>query len=110
MTSTETSPFVRLRVELVLEITDPGELRRTAYERIEGDAGMPVEERGHARITAESDEAEALAYLIDPFDLVDEVAGVELAQASWSCERIDYDPGAAEWTDEFVDDMDDEEE
>ena len=37
------------------------------------------------------DTAEALAYLVDPFDLVSEIPGVELAQASWSSEQIDYE-------------------
>ena len=46
------------------------------------------------------DDAEALAYLVDPFDLVGEVPGVELAQASWSSEPIDYDPDAVDWADE----------
>ncbi len=38
------------------------------------------------------DTAEALAYLVDPFDLVGDVPGTDLAQASWSAERVDYDP------------------
>ncbi|CAM5514228.1 DNA primase OS=Streptomyces griseomycini OX=66895 GN=FHS37_001350 PE=4 SV=1 [Streptomyces griseomycini] len=44
----------------------------------------------------DGDTAEALAYLIDPFGLVGEVPGVELQQASWSGERIDYDPDSPE--------------
>jgi hypothetical protein len=43
------------------------------------------------------DTAEALAYLVDPFDLVSQVPGVELQQASWSSERIEYDPDSPEW-------------
>ncbi|MFD5392441.1 hypothetical protein ACFWMG_47535 [Streptomyces sp. NPDC127074] len=109
MTSTETSQFVRLRVELVVEITDPDVLRRATYERIDGDASLAAEERGHARRMVESDEAEALAYLVDPFEMVEEVPGVELAQASWSSEHIDYDPRAAEWSGAFAElDEDDE--
>ncbi|MEU2212707.1 MULTISPECIES: hypothetical protein [Streptomyces] len=103
MTSTETSRFVRLRVELVVELTDTDRLRRAAYERIDGDESMAEEERGHARRMVESDEAEALAYLVDPFELVEQVPGVELAQASWSSEHIDYDPHAAEWSGAFGD-------
>ncbi|NUH41512.1 hypothetical protein HUF15_33080 [Streptomyces samsunensis] len=103
MTSTETSRFVRLRVDLVVEIADPGQLRRATYEQIDGDESLAEEERGHARRMVESDEAEALAYLVEPFELVEEVPGVELVQASWSSEHVDYDPRAAEWSGAFVD-------
>ncbi|WP_413799705.1 hypothetical protein [Streptomyces iranensis] len=103
MTSTETSHFVRLRAELVVEIADADRLRRAAYERIDGDESMAAEERGHARRMVESDEAEALAYLVEPFELVEEVPGVELAQASWSSEHVDYDPRSAEWSGAFAD-------
>ncbi|MGW1880922.1 hypothetical protein [Streptomyces sp. NPDC001970] len=97
MTTSETSRYVRLHVELVLEIAEPEELTGAALERVDGDEYMPGDERSHARSTVREDSAEALAYLIDPFDLVSEVPGVELAQASWSCEQIDYDPDAEEW-------------
>ncbi|AQA12339.1 MULTISPECIES: hypothetical protein [Streptomyces] len=103
MTSTETSRFVRLRVDLVVEIADPDQLRRATYEQIDGDESLAEEERGHARRMVESDEAEALAYLVEPFELVEEVPGVELVQASWSSEHVDYDPRAAEWSGAFVD-------
>jgi hypothetical protein len=108
MTSPEASRFVRLRVELVLEIKDSDELRQAAYERIDGDAAMSDEERAHARSTAGTDEAEALAHLIDPFDLVDEVSGIELAQASWTSEWVDFDPDVPGWRDDFGDDMDED--
>ncbi|MER7035373.1 hypothetical protein ABT334_30775, partial [Streptomyces albidoflavus] len=39
-----------------------------------------------------------IASLIDPFDLVKEVPGIELAQASWAGETIEYDPEAEDWT------------
>lgn len=88
---------MRLRVELVLEIEDPEALTGAALERIAADEFMPDEERAHARSSVREDEAEALAYLVDPFDLVAEVPGVDLAQASWSSEQIDYDPDDEEW-------------
>ncbi|MFD4143976.1 hypothetical protein [Streptomyces sp. NPDC058572] len=97
MTTSETSQYVRLHVELVLEIQDPGALTGAALERIADDEFMPDEERAHAGATVREDGAEALAYLVDPFDLVGEVPGVELAQASWSSEQIEYDPDAEEW-------------
>ncbi|MFI2346638.1 hypothetical protein ACH492_06170 [Streptomyces sp. NPDC019443] len=97
MTTSETSRYVRLRVELVLEVGDPGELTGAALDRIAADEFMPDEERTHAESAVREDEAEAIAYLVDPFDLVSDVPGVELAQASWSSEQIDYDPDAEDW-------------
>ncbi|MDF6044484.1 hypothetical protein LRD69_20535 [Streptomyces sp. JH14] len=96
MSTSETSRFVRLRVEMVLEITDAEALSGTALESIAAEYGEPDGESADERMQAESavreDGAEALASLVDPFDLVGEVPGVELAQASWSSEIIDYDP------------------
>ncbi|MFF4234153.1 hypothetical protein [Streptomyces sp. NPDC001820] len=97
MTTSETSRYVRLRVELVLEVGDSGALTGAALDRIAADEFMPDEERAHAESAVREDEAEAIAYLVDPFDLVSDVPGVELAQASWSSEQIDYDPDAEEW-------------
>ncbi|MBT2365008.1 hypothetical protein J7E88_06670 [Streptomyces sp. ISL-10] len=84
-------------MELVLEIEDTEALTGAALERIAADEFMPDEERSHAQSAVREDEAEALAYLVDPFDLVAEVPGVELAQASWSSEQVEYDPEAQEW-------------
>ncbi|MEV6654228.1 hypothetical protein [Streptomyces sp. NPDC051219] len=97
MTTSETSRFVRLRVDLVLEIADSDALTGAALERIAQDEFMPDEERAHAEAAVREDEAEALAYLVDPFDLVSEVPGVDLAQASWSSEPVEYDPDSVEW-------------
>ncbi|WP_239144525.1 hypothetical protein [Streptomyces sp. SID14515] len=108
MSTEETSRFVRLRVEMVLEVTDLDALTGTALESIAAEYGDPVaavagtdtaEERMHAEATVRADGAEALASLVDPFDLVSEVPGVELAQASWSSESIEYDPDAEGWDD-----------
>jgi hypothetical protein len=96
-------------VELVLEVDDTGAVTEAALARIAGDADMPGEERAHAESAVTEDTAEALAYLIDPFDLVREVPGVELAQASWSSERTDYDPDSPDW-DLDGDDVDEDEE
>ncbi|MCX4674673.1 hypothetical protein OG413_04945 [Streptomyces sp. NBC_01433] len=109
MSTSETSRFVRLRVEMVLEITDLDALTGTALESIAAEYGEPVagiaegdtaEERLRAEATVRADGAEALASLVDPFDLVSEVPGVELAQASWSSETVDYDPDAEGWDDD----------
>ncbi|MFI6085974.1 hypothetical protein ACIBBB_34390 [Streptomyces sp. NPDC051217] len=110
MSTPETSRYVRLHVELVLEITDPGELADAALTRIATDDSMPDEERTHARTAVREDDAEALAYLVEPSDLVGEVPGVELVQGSWSSELIDYDPETVEWDvdEEDLDDGDNE--
>lgn len=97
MSTPETSGFVRIRVEIVLEVGDEDAVTEAALRRIAEDEAMPDAERAHAESAVTEDTAEALAYLVDPFDLVGEVPGVELQQASWSSERIDYDPDSPEW-------------
>jgi hypothetical protein len=97
MSTEETSRFVRLRVELVLEVHDADAVTEAAVRRIAGEAQTPDAERAHAESAVTEDTAEALASLVDPFDLVSEVPGVELEQASWSSEQIDYDPDSPEW-------------
>lgn len=103
---------MRLRVELVLEIDGPDALSAAALGRIVADETMREDERAHARATVREEPAEALAYLVEPYDLVRDVPGVELAQASWTSEEIDYDPDAVEWAldedDEAEDDGEDD--
>ncbi|MGW7429510.1 hypothetical protein ACWGIN_08145 [Streptomyces sp. NPDC054861] len=110
MSTSETSRYVRLRVEVVLEIDGPEELTEAAVGRIDTDEFMPDDERVHARSSVQDDSAEALAYLVEPFDLVSTVPGVELVQASWSSEEIDYDPDAQEWDLDEEDGEDEEDE
>ncbi|WP_097219689.1 MULTISPECIES: hypothetical protein [unclassified Streptomyces] len=97
MSTPETSRFVRLRVELVLEVDDADAVTKSALRRIADEAELPAAERAHAEGAVTEDTAEALAYLVDPFDLVSKVPGIELQQASWSSERIDYDPDSPDW-------------
>ncbi|MDT0486110.1 hypothetical protein [Streptomyces doebereineriae] len=110
MSTEETSRFVRLRVELVVEVDDRDAVTRAALARIAEDPDMPGEERAHAEGAVTEDTAEALAYLVDPFDLVGGLTGVELAQASWSSEQIDYDPDSPDWDLDEDDVQEDEEE
>ncbi|WP_221347727.1 hypothetical protein [Streptomyces beigongshangae] len=97
MSTPEASRFVRLRVELVIEVDDEDALTKAALGRIAEDPEIPAGEKVHAESTVADDTAEALAYLVDPFDLVGDVPGVDLAQASWSSEEIDYDPDSPDW-------------
>lgn len=101
--------YVRLQAELVLELTAGGELRAAALSRIGGDAFMPAEERAHAERAVGEDESEALAYLVDPCDLVSGVPGVELVQASWSCAHTEYEAGEDDDWGLEEDEADDEE-
>jgi len=91
----------------VIEVDDSGALTGAALERIADDEFMPDAERTHAQSAVREDDAEALAYLVDPFDLVSEVPGIELAQASWSSEEIEYDPDSDDWQLDADDDDDD---
>ncbi|MEU9622845.1 MULTISPECIES: hypothetical protein [unclassified Streptomyces] len=113
MSTSESARFVRLRVDMVLEITDPAALSGTALESIAAEYGEPgggsAEERRRAEAAVREDGAEALASLVDPFDLVGEVPGVELAQASWSSELVDHDPSDPDsWDPDDEDEADDE--
>ncbi|MEB8340100.1 hypothetical protein [Streptomyces endophyticus] len=97
MSTDDTSRFVRLKVELVLEVGDAEALTGAALQRVAEDEGTGPEERAQAVSAVEEDEAEAVAYLVDPFDLVADVPGTELVQASWSSEQVDYDPDSPDW-------------
>ncbi|MFS8200951.1 hypothetical protein ACLVWQ_19960 [Streptomyces sp. CWNU-52B] len=109
MSTPETSRFVRLSVELVIEVDDESALTKAALARVAEDPDIPADERVSAESTVTEDTAEALAYLVDPFDLVGDVPGVELAQASWSSEVIDYDPDSPDWDLDEDDDTSDRE-
>jgi hypothetical protein len=109
MSTEKTSRFVRLRVELVVEVDDLDAVTGAALARIAEDPDMPGDERAHAEGAVTEDTAEALAYLVDPFDLVGDLPGVDLAQASWSSEQIDYDPDSPDW-DLDEDDVEEDEE
>ncbi|SCK26993.1 hypothetical protein [Streptomyces sp. WMMB 322] len=90
-TSAQSSPHIRLRVDLVVEIADADVLTRSALDHIARDELMPDEERADAEEVVRGDAGEALACLVDPFDLVRELPGVELAHASWGSEEMDAD-------------------
>lgn len=110
MSTSETSQFIRLRVELVVEVESADALTKAALDRIGGDADIAADERAHAESAVTQDTAEALAYLVDPLDLVSEMPGVDLAQASWSSEQIHYDPDSPDWGLDEDDGDEDEEE
>jgi hypothetical protein len=93
---------------MVVEVEDAEQLTGAALARVAEDGQMPAEERAHAESAVKEDGAEALAYLVDPFDLVSAVPGIELTQASWSSEMTDYDPDSPDWDPDEDDDDDGE--
>ena len=86
--------YLRLQVELVLEVSEADALRTAALARITADVDLLERERAHAQVAAGKDESEALAYLVDPGAVVAAVPGVALVQAAWSCAHTEYDPDA----------------
>ncbi|WP_267941280.1 hypothetical protein [Streptomyces sp. ST2-7A] len=103
--TTEEIGRVRVRIDLLLEVADIERLTRMALARISADELLPDEERGPAGEAVSRDPAEAIAYLVDPIELVDGLPGVELARASWSSETVDADDEGG-----WLDDEDDEDE
>lgn len=77
-----------------MEITDPAALSRAALEQVEAEPAEEEYARDQARAAVREDAAEALAYLVDPSELVAGVPGVELARASWGSETAGADPFA----------------
>jgi hypothetical protein len=84
-------------VDLVLAVEDEEAVTGAALQALAGDSGLSGAERADAERAVAEDTAEALACLVDPFDLVGEMPGVELQQASWSSELIDHVPGSPVW-------------
>ena len=100
--------YVRLQVELVLEVSVRGRPAGCGPRRTSARTGScRSEEREHAEAAVGKDESEALAYLVDPSDLVSSVPGIELVQASWSCAHTEYDPESDDWNLDEDDDGDD---
>lgn len=88
----ESPQFIRLSLDIVLEVTDEGALRAAALEAVKGDEDLSAEERTDAVAAIEADLAESVSYLIDPFRLVEGVQGTELSEAGWQSEGAEYVP------------------
>jgi hypothetical protein len=73
---------------MLLEIGDATQLSAGALRRIAADDFLSEDERARAAAAVRADAAEAVAYLVEPADLVDEVPGVDLARSSWTSERF----------------------
>jgi hypothetical protein len=88
----DTPQFIRLSLDIVLEVTDEGALRAAALEAVKGDDDLNAEERAEAVAAIDADLAESVSYLIDPFALVADVPGTELSEAGWQSEGAEYVP------------------
>lgn len=88
----DTPQFIRLSLDIVLEVTDEAALRTAALGAVKGDDDLNAEERADAVAAIDADVAESVSYLIDPFALVADVPGTELSEAGWQSEGVEYVP------------------
>ncbi|KWW97569.1 hypothetical protein TH66_18470 [Carbonactinospora thermoautotrophica] len=86
--------FVRISLELIVELTDEEALRAAAVESVRTADYLSDEMRADALEAIEEDIAEAVTHLIDPHVLIDDVPGVEAHEAEWVSELVEYDPDA----------------
>ncbi|MFC1415122.1 hypothetical protein [Streptacidiphilus cavernicola] len=91
------SRYVRLQIELIVEIVDEKELQVAALEQVRADEFLEEEERAEAVAAIEIDPAGAIAHFVDPVALLSGVPGVELAEATWESQPVDYDPENEDW-------------
>ncbi|MFD5462733.1 hypothetical protein ACFWIQ_07870 [Kitasatospora sp. NPDC127059] len=100
MTSTETTDaprYVKLKIELIAEITDEGALKAAALQQVAGDEYLDDDERAQSVDAIEVDPSGSLAHFIDPVALLGDVPGVELASATWESAQTEFDPESDEW-------------
>jgi hypothetical protein len=98
ISGTETeSRYVRLQIELIVEIVDEKELQAAALEQVRDDEFLEDEERAEAIAAIEIDPAGAIAHFVDPVAMLSGVPGVELAEATWESQPVDYDPENEDW-------------
>ncbi|MFI6583471.1 hypothetical protein [Embleya sp. NPDC050493] len=90
--SDTTTRYIRLNLEIVLEVTDADALRAAALDSVKADEELSPGDRADATAAIESDLAESVSYLIDPFSLVEDIAGTELSEAGWQSEGAEYLP------------------
>ena len=95
MTSTETTDaprYVKLKIELIAEITDEGALKAAALQQVAGDEYLDDEERAQSVEAIEVDPSGSLAHFIDPVALLGDVPGVELASATRESAQTEVGP------------------
>jgi hypothetical protein len=80
-----------------VEIVDEKELQAAALEQVRDDEFLEDEERAEAIAAIEIDPAGAIAHFVDPVAMLSGVPGVELAEATWESQPVDYDPENEDW-------------
>ncbi|WP_042403529.1 hypothetical protein [Streptacidiphilus carbonis] len=89
--------YVRLQIELIVEIADEKALQVAALEQVRADEQLEDEERAEAVAAIEIDPAGAIAHFVDPVAMLENVPGVELAEATWESQPVEYDPENEDW-------------
>jgi hypothetical protein len=98
MTTESSSPrYVRLQIELIAEITDEKALQAAALAQVEGDEYLEDEERAEAIEAINLDPSGSVAHFIDPVAMLENIPGVELAEAGWETQPVDYDAETEDW-------------
>lgn len=86
--------YIRLQIEIIAEVVDEDALRSAAVTQVNADDNLEPEEREEALQAIEIDPTGAIAHFVDPVALIDAIPGVELAEAGWETEPVEYDPEA----------------
>jgi hypothetical protein len=89
--------YVRLQIELIVEIADEKALQVAALDQVRADEFLEDEERAEAVAAIEIDPAGAIAHFVDPVAMLEGVPGVELAEATWESQPVEYDPENEDW-------------
>ena len=98
MTSETSEPrYIRLQIELIAEIVDEKALAEAALEQVRNDAFLEDEERAEAGAAIEIDPAGSIAHFVDPVAMLAGIPGVELAEATWESQPVDFDPENEDW-------------
>ncbi|MEZ0091219.1 hypothetical protein [Streptacidiphilus sp. EB129] len=94
----ETGPrYVRLQIELIAEIVDEKALQVAALEQVRADEFLEDDERAEAVAAIEIDPTGAIAHFVDPVAMLEGIPGIELAEATWESQPVEYDPENEGW-------------
>ncbi|MEY9843853.1 hypothetical protein [Streptacidiphilus sp. MAP5-3] len=89
--------YIRLQIELIVEIVDEKALQAAALEQVEKDGYLEDDERAEAVEAINVDPSGAIAHFIDPVAMLEAIPGVELAEAGWETQPVDYDEENEDW-------------
>lgn len=94
MTQENSPRYIRLSLELIVELTNADELKAGALAELNSDEQIPADAKAEAAEAVRADTTEALAFFIDPFAVLGEAPGIELQEVAWDAEFTEYDPDA----------------